>query len=153
MLKGFHPMNRRIAVSALAALLLSSSLAYSQSAPATVQAAEQEWYDALVAASGPRLNALIADDFAYQHPTGNTYDKADFVAQFTSKNVTVTKLGAVDRSVRDFGPTVVVYGSNAIEGMLGGQPYAGTIRWVNVWRNQNGGWRIVHRNSEILPQQ
>ncbi|MFC3002685.1 nuclear transport factor 2 family protein [Falsiroseomonas tokyonensis] len=35
--------------------------------------------------------------------------------------------------------------------MLAGQPYAGTMRFVNVWRNEGAGWRIVHRNSEILP--
>jgi ketosteroid isomerase-like protein len=145
-------MNRRIILSTLvAAAMLSALPAAGQTPPVSVQAAEQEWYDALVAASGPRLNALIADDFAYQHPTGNTYNKADFVQQFTSKNVTISKLGPVERRVRDYGPTVIVSGSNAIEGMLGGQAYAGTMRWVNIWRNQNGGWQIVHRNSEILP--
>ncbi len=140
---------RRILLAAAAAAALLPALPALAGAP-SVAAAEQEWYDALVAADGKRLDALIGDDFAYQHPTGNTYNKADFIKEFVSRNVTITSLGAVERKVRDFGPTVVVYGANPIGGMLAGQAYAGTIRWVNVWRQGPDGWRIVHRNSEIL---
>lgn len=118
---------------------------------ATVQAAETEWYEALMAASGSRLERMISADFAYQHPTGKTYNKADFIREFTSANVTVSRIGSVERAVRDFGETVVVYGSNPIAGRLAGQPYAGTIRFVNVWRKAGDEWRIVHRNSQILP--
>lgn len=142
--------NRRTLLTA-AALALALPAAAPAQTPSTIQAAEAEWYAALMAASGPRLEAIIADDFAYQHPTGNTYAKAPFIREFTSGNVTVSHIGAVERRVRDYGQTMIVYGSNPIEGMLGGQPYAGTMRFVNVWRNEGAGWRIVHRNSEILP--
>lgn len=138
-----------LAAAALALALPASALA--QAPMATIQAAEAEWYAALMAASGPRLEAIIADDFAYQHPTGNTYGKAAFIREFTSGNVTVARIGEVERRVRDHGQTVIVSGSNPIEGMLAGQAYAGTMRFVNVWRNEGAGWRIVHRNSEILP--
>jgi ketosteroid isomerase-like protein len=146
-------MSPRRTLLAAAVLVLALPAAAPARAPATIEAAEAEWYAALMAASGPRLDALIADDFAYQHPTGTTYAKAAFIAEFTSGNVTVARIGAVERRLRDYGQTVIVSGSNPIEGMLAGRPYAGTMRFVNVWRNEGAGWRIVHRNSEILPPQ
>lgn len=142
--------SRRLLLAAALVAGFASLAPAAFSAPATVEAAEKEWYDALIAADGPRLEALIGDDFAYQHPTGNTYGKAAFIAEFVSRNVTIDQLGAVERKVCDYGPTVVVYGANPIAGMLSGQRYAGTIRWVNIWRQDGAGWRIVHRNSQIL---
>lgn len=143
-------ISRRLLLAAALSAGFASLALPAFSASATVEAAEKEWYDALVAADGARLEALISDDFAYQHPTGNTYGKAAFIAEFVSRNVTIDQLGAFERKVRDYGPTVVVYGSNPIGGMLSGQRYAGTIRWVNIWRQDATGWRIVHRNSELL---
>jgi ketosteroid isomerase-like protein len=115
-----------------------------------ITSAETAWYDSLKAADGKALNKLLANDFAYQHPTGNTYDKKAVVDLFVSKKVTVTKVGSVARSCKMFGNTVVASGSNTIEGVLAGQPYAGTMRYVDVWHKSNGAWQLTHRNSEIL---
>jgi ketosteroid isomerase-like protein len=142
---------RSIIFAAVAATMTIAGANAQQSDLSTVQAAETEWYEALMAASGPRLERLLAGEFTYQHPTGNTYNKAEIVNTFATRAITVTKIGPVDRTVRDYGQTAVVFGSNHIEGVLSGQNYAGTIRFVNVWRNMNGTWQIVHRNSEILP--
>lgn len=134
-----------------AAAIIGLALPATLHAAGTVDAAETEWYDALMAADGTRLDTLLADEFTYQHPTGNTYPKSELIAQFTSGNVTVETLGEVERTVRDMGEVFVVHGSNPIGGMLGGQPYEGLIRWVNVWQDTDDGFRLVHRNSEILP--
>jgi ketosteroid isomerase-like protein len=145
-------MNRMIRAAVAAAVLAAAvPAAAAAETPGGVLAAEAEWYAALSEASRPRMDALIADDFAYQHPTGATYGKAEFVELFASRTVTVDTVGAADRTVRDHGPVAVVYGSNPIGGVLAGTPYAGTMRFVNVWRNDGGTWRLVHRNSELLP--
>jgi ketosteroid isomerase-like protein len=144
--------SRRTLLSLVTVIALSPSAVLAQ-LNRTIADAETEWYAALMAADGARLDALIADEFAYQHPSGRTYAKADFIREFTSKNVTVASIGAVRAATRDYGQTVIVYGDNPIAGMLAGQAYGGSIRFVNVWRQTDRGWRIVHRNSELLPQQ
>jgi ketosteroid isomerase-like protein len=117
---------------------------------AGVRAAEAAWYAALMNADGPKLKSILSEDFAYQHPSGNTYSKKEVVETFASKRITVSKLGDVNLKFRDYGSTVVAYGSNPIEGMLDGKPYQGNIRFVDVWRQVNGRWVMVHRNSQIL---
>ena len=141
-------MKHSTALIAFAAFIASPAWSDGRDA---VTAAETEWYEALVAADGDRLDALLDDAFRYQHPTGNTYSKDAFIEQFTSGNVTVETLGEVERTVRDLGDVTYVFGSNPISGMLGGQPYEGLIRWVNIWDEGEDGVRLIHRNSEILP--
>lgn len=141
--------------SLLAAVVLSAaalSLApQAQAQAVSVEAGEAAWYPSLESADAGRIAALLADDFAYQHPTGATYAKSDIVREFSTRNVTVDEVGPVERTLKTLGDATVVYGSNRIGGLLGGQRYAGTMRFVNVWRRDADGWRMVHRNSEILP--
>lgn len=140
-------------LTAVFALLTSQQLivaAYAEDCSADIQAVETAWYDDLKAADGKALDRLLAGEFTYLHPTGNTYDKATVIDMFASKKVTVANVGPVTRSCHNFGPTVIAYGASSIDGMLAGQPYAGTMRYVDVWHQDNGAWKLVHRNSEIL---
>jgi ketosteroid isomerase-like protein len=142
----------RIHLSVLLVALGATALpARADNVPPAVEAAETEWYAALMAADGARIDKLLDKDFHYQHPTGNTYDEKQIIDLFASKQVTVSKIGPVERSYRVLDETVIAFGSNQIEGMLNGQAYAGTIRFVDVWQNQAGAWQLIHRNSEILP--
>jgi ketosteroid isomerase-like protein len=141
-----------LAVTAAIALSFASTTALAKNNIDSVKAAEKAWYAALMNADGAGLEKLLDKDFAYQHPSGNTYSKAEVVTTFSSKRITVTKIGDVSLKFRDYGSTVVAYGVNPIEGMLDGKPYAGNIRFVDVWRMRNGAWKLAHRNSQILAQ-
>jgi ketosteroid isomerase-like protein len=70
---------------------------------------------------------------------------------FGGGEITVRKAGPLQASLRDFGDTVVTHGTRWFEGEAKDQPYAGTLRFVNVWhRNSQGRWQLTHRNSELL---
>jgi ketosteroid isomerase-like protein len=133
---------------ALLALPLASALADTRS---EVLQAEEQFAQALATRSRTAMTAVLSPDFLYQHVTGNTYTRDDIVRLFGGGEITVRKAGPLQAALRDYGSTVVTHGTRWFEGELQGQPYAGTLRFVNVWhRDADGRWRLTHRNSELL---
>ncbi len=98
-----------------------------------------------------RLTQLIADDFVYQHGSGQNLSKEAYIDLLITDGITVIERGPLDLSVRDYGDTVITYGSSPMAGEVFGQSYAGNLRFMNVWQRQpNGDWALTHRNSELL---
>ncbi len=114
-------------------------------------AAEETFASALASRSPQAMTQVLSEDFLYQHVTGNTFTRADIVRIFGSGEITVTKAGPLKAELRDYGDTVISYGTRWFEGELKGQPYAGTLRFVNVWHKRpDGRWVLTHRNSQLL---
>jgi hypothetical protein len=109
------------------------------------------WLESLKTANDEALNQLISPSFAYQHPSGNTYTKAEVIDAFTgSKRITVAEYGPISLRFHKLSDTVISYGEHTIAGTLDGQPYSGKMRFVNTWnRRSTGKWQLVHRMSEI----
>ena len=113
--------------------------------------AEEQFAQALATRSTQAMTQVMSADFLYQHVTGNTYTRDDIVRIFGGGEITVTKAGPLQATLRDYGNTVVTHGTRWFEGALKSQPYAGTLRFVNVWhRGADGRWQLTHRNSELL---
>jgi ketosteroid isomerase-like protein len=135
---------------ALAALILATGpvLADTRS---EVLAAEERFASALASRSAQQMTQVMSTDFLYQHVTGNTYTRDDIVRIFGSGEITVTKAGPLKAELRDYGNTVITHGTRWFEGELKGQPYAGNLRFVDVWhKGADGRWLLTHRNSELL---
>lgn len=133
------------------AALLGLSLSALGDTRSEVLRAEEQFAQALASRSEPAMTAVMSTDFVYQHVTGNTYTRADIVRIFGGGEITVSKTGPLRTELRDYGNTVVSHGTRWLEGELNGQPYAGNLRFVNVWhRAPDGRWQLTHRNSELL---
>ncbi|MEM8807470.1 MAG: nuclear transport factor 2 family protein [Cyanobacteria bacterium P01_G01_bin.38] len=116
---------------------------------------EEEWLNAVQFESKlalqSRLEGLIANDFVYQHGSGQNLTKAVYIDLLVKGDITVADRGPLDLSVRDYGDTVITYGSSSMTGRVFGAPYDGDLRFINVWRQQpDGQWILTHRNSELL---
>ena len=99
------------------------------------------------------MQAMLSEDFVYQHGSGQNFTKAEYVELLSKGEITVEKLGELDLSVRDYGGTVISYGSSPMSGQIFGNAYSGRLRFVNTWqKDKNGGWRLTHRNSELLAE-
>lgn len=112
---------------------------------------EASFYQAFLDRSGDAMAEIFADDFIYQHGSGAIYDKAAFIELVDSEAVVVTRADTPDLTFRDFGNTVVAFGSGRVDGTFGPDGFSTNLRFVNVWHNKDGSWRLVHRNSELLP--
>jgi ketosteroid isomerase-like protein len=145
-----------LAISGTVPLLHNSNPMAVRAQAATVTTEEQIrpletlWLESLMKADGPALERLLSPQFAYQHPSGNTYSKAEVMDAFVSKRITVTKYGPISLRFHNLGNIVISYGEHTISGVLDGGPYAGKMRFVNTWsRRSNGEWVLVHRMSEL----
>lgn len=122
---------------------------------ATFTSIEEEWLNAVQFETESELQArlvqLIADDFVYQHGSGQNLTKETYIDLLITGGITVIERGPLDLSVRDYGDTVITYGSSSMAGEVFGTPYDGNLRFVNVWQRQpNGVWTLTHRNSELI---
>ena len=66
----------------------------------------EEWVKALSARDGATLDRLMADDFVFSYPLEGD-DKAQFIADCVSGNLTVKHIHRDQISVRVFGPTAM----------------------------------------------
>lgn len=116
-----------------------------------IQTVELSFNDAAKDAASADLQTLIADDFVYQHGSGETYDKATYISLLVTGAITVETRGPLAIKLHDFGAVAVAYGESPMSGKLDGAAYNGRLRFLNIWRKQDGRWRLTHRNSELLP--
>ncbi|MGL5942603.1 MAG: nuclear transport factor 2 family protein [Waterburya sp.] len=118
---------------------------------------ELQWLTAVKnspkAALKAMMQEMLSEDFVYQHGSGQNFTKAKYIRLLSKGEITVEKLGKLDLSIRDYGETVISYGSSPMTGKLFGNPYSGRLRFINVWhKDKNGSWHLTHRNSELLSE-
>jgi ketosteroid isomerase-like protein len=129
-------------------VLLSSAFAHANE---TIHALETQFVDGVQFVRTADLERILADDFVYQHGSGRNLDRKTFIDLATTGGITVAKRGPLDLSFRDYGDTVISYGESTMAGTVFGNVYDGRLRFVNVWHQEQGRWRLAHRNSELLP--
>jgi len=155
-MKNLFFRSRRAAAAATLMLPLATALSLSSiearaDTRSDVLAAEERFASALAARSPHAMTEIMSPDFLYQHVTGNTYTRADIVRIFGGGEITVNKTGPLIAELRDYGNTVITYGTRWLEGELKGQQYAGKLRFVNVWhKGGDGRWQLTHRNSQLV---
>lgn len=132
---------------ALATFASSGSLADTKS---EIEAQEAALYDAFLRADADTMREIFAEDFLYQHGSGIDFDETSFSALIEDGTAVVTRAETPSLSLKDFGSTVVSSGASQVEGLIGGDPFAGTLRFVNVWHREAGKWYLHHRNSEFI---
>ena len=67
---------------------------------------------------------------------------------FSGGHVTVDELVVVPLS-EDVAYTV---GIERVEGKVGGEPIRGEWRATNIYRREDGGWKIVHHHADASPE-
>lgn len=43
-------------------------------------------------------------------------------------------------------------GTERLEGKVGGEPFRGEVRTTNIYRREDGGWKIVHHHADASPE-
>lgn len=134
---------------AILALVLSASNAHAGTDDEII-ARERAFYDAFIEVDAETMEDIFADDFLYQHGSGQDFNETEFLDFFASQTAVVTRADTPDMVIRDFGETVVTSGSGYVAGQFGTEPFGATLRFVNVWHRQDGVWRLYTRNSQFV---
>ena len=142
-----------IRVLLLASALVMAGPLYAQTETEhEITARERAFYASFLAADTVAMADIFADAFLYQHGSGQDFTEAQFLALIASKTAVVTRAAPPELLIRDFGDTAVTTGASHVEGVIGENPFGGTLRFVNVWRRDDGVWRLHLRNSQFVGQ-
>ena len=125
-----------------------------------VQEASNTFYNALNQMVNGNAEALKAiwshsGQVSTMHPVGgrqigwdevwNTWDQ---VALVSSEGKVVLK----DQVIRVEGSLAYETGTEDAEFKIAGNKAAGAVRVTNIYRNEDGNWKIVHHHTDLAPE-
>ncbi|MDE4912365.1 MULTISPECIES: nuclear transport factor 2 family protein [Methylobacterium] len=143
-------VSRRVAlVAAIAAPVLIRAVPGTAAGPdaAAVEQAVDALTQALLAADGPALDALVLDGLSYGHSSGQVQDKTAFVETLTSKRSAFPSITLSDRSVSVVGDDAVARHVFTGEVVSGGKTAPVHIGVMQVWHRDQGRWRLLARQA------
>jgi hypothetical protein len=100
---------------------------------------ERQWAEAEFKHDAAFLDRILDDRFILIDQQGRTQDKAAFVA--TSLKSAMGPQTLSDETVRIFGDTAVILGTDTAQPSDGKAPYS--VRYVTVYVRRKGRWRAV----------
>ena len=114
-------------------------------------ALDQKRMEASVKQDFATLESIIADDLIYTHSTARIDTKESLIGNMKSGSTVYTGLEASDVVAQDLGSAVVLTGVARVNVNSNGNPVSFGIRFVNVYANRGGEWKMVTWQSTKTP--
>jgi ketosteroid isomerase-like protein len=126
-------------------------------AAATTQATPEEASNAMdraiAAGDAVALPPLIAPDFLWVRSGGARTDKAAFLKALTSPGVKIDPYTPANSRWLKSGDLAVHSATNALTGSENGERFVDRHNFVDVWRRDPEGWRLVYTQITAIPAQ
>lgn len=106
--------------------------------------ADQERLDAMMTGNVSALARVLSDELVFVHSDGRVESKGDYVKNLLAGDTAYEK--AVTADVRTLEPAkgvVILIGAQTMRKRLGGTWSDVSLRFMSVWRNEDGDWRMV----------
>lgn len=97
------------------------------------------------------LDDLLHDDLLFNGPDGQTGTKALDLTNYRSGGVQLSRAEAHDRSMSAIGDVVVVAVTVTLEGSYLGFRVDGRYRYLRVWKQMGGAWRVIAGSVVAMP--
>ena len=117
-----------------------------------VIALDRERMQAMTGKDVAKLNNLICKDLVYTHSSARLDTKESLIGNMESGATVYTQCTPSGVEAQDLGDTVVLTGRADITVEANGNPNSFSVRFTDVWQNQNGQWRMVAWQSTKLPE-
>ncbi|MCC6414554.1 MAG: nuclear transport factor 2 family protein [Opitutaceae bacterium] len=121
---------------------------------AEVRAADTRRIMATIAGDAERVAELLSDDLRYGHADGRLQSKADFLAAVRSNRMRYEAYDyeemQIERAADDI---AVITGRASLRVRTTEQHLAFRLRFLALWRNEAGVWRLLAYQSTQLPPQ
>jgi ketosteroid isomerase-like protein len=111
---------------------------------------ERDWVKASATKDAAALGKILGDDWVMQGPLG-TMKKAEVLADLKSGDSKIESITLGDMSVRVFGDTAIVMGSNDEKSSYKGKDTSGRYTWVDVFVKRKGHWQAVASQGTLMP--
>jgi hypothetical protein len=99
---------------------------------------------AMGASDGAALAKILSDEVLFIHSDGRIEAKADYIKNMTAGDTAYTDLKTADVQARQIAADVVVLaGAQEMKKKLGAEWTDTKLRFLSVWRNEAGTWRMI----------
>lgn len=132
--------------------MLGTSLAAASEAFTAVKAADIARMQAAISGDATRLGELLADDLTYGHSNGRMQTKAEFIAAVASNQMKYEAFDYEETALKETAPGVVTMtGCIRLKVSRAEVRVEFVVRFLAVWRNEAGRWRLQAYQSTRLP--
>jgi ketosteroid isomerase-like protein len=127
----------------LLGLLLPAMMLAAEDPAAAVLRADQTRLAAMMAGDAAALNRLMSDALVFVHSDGRTESKADYVKNMLAGDTAYTNARTSDvQTLRPSADVVVIIGVQDMRKKLGETWSDVHLRFMAIWRNESGTWRM-----------
>jgi ketosteroid isomerase-like protein len=137
----FSGLRRALFVVALFGAVLAKA---AESPTDIVQRIDQSRLEAMRKGDGTALARVFSDEMVFIHSDGRSESKKDYVKNMTAGDTAYTDIKTYDVNVRQIAPEVILLsGAQDMRKKLGSTWSDIKIRFLSVWKNEGGTWRMV----------
>ena len=123
--------------------LMAASL-QAQTPLEAVHKADELRIKAMMAGDGAALGRVLSDALVFAHSDGRIESKADYVKNMMAGDTAYTNGRTLEVKSEQISPDVVVrFGRQQMKKKLGPTWSDLDLRFMSVWRNEGGTWRMV----------
>jgi len=119
---------------------------------AAIIALDKKRMDVTVKQDLDALSDILADDLVYTHTSARVDTKESLIGNIKSGAAVYTALEASEVDAKDLGSAVVLTGVARVSVTSNGRPNSFGMRFVNVYANRGGEWKMVVWQSTRLPE-
>jgi ketosteroid isomerase-like protein len=116
-----------------------------------IAALEDARYRAMIAGDLEGLARSLSDRLTYTHSNAHVESKAEYIASVGKGVFKYRDIKIAERQIRAAGGAVLVTGRITIDILLDGQPKMLQSRFLNVWVEEGGDWRMIAWQSTPIP--
>lgn len=132
------------ALLSLLALALALPRLAAEPAVISVLRADKARLAAMMAGDGEALGRLLSDQLRFVHSDGRVEAKTDYVKNLMAGDTAYADAKTSELETTQISPEVVVIlGAQEMRKRLGPDWSTVRLRYLAVWRNENGTWRMV----------
>jgi ketosteroid isomerase-like protein len=117
----------------------------------SVQQSEEAWRQAVLSGEADVLEYLLDDEYVFVDPMGSVTRKHSDLSVHRRGIFHMNQFDVADRDIHEFDSVATVCFSAHAVGTFHGAPFAGTFRYLRVWRRANGAWRLISSSATELP--
>lgn len=111
---------------------------------AAVLRADQARLAAMMAGDGAALGRLMSEELVFVHSDGRTESKADYVKNMLAGDTQYADAKTADvRTMEPAAGVVILFGAQQMRKRLGPTWSEVKLRFMAVWREERGAWRMV----------
>jgi ketosteroid isomerase-like protein len=127
-----------------AALICATQTSFAEPAVISALRADKARLAAMMAGDGEALARLMSDQLRFVHSDGRVESKADYVKNLMAGDTAYAEAKTSELETTQVSPdVVVVIGVQEMRKRLGPTWSDIKLRYLAVWRNESGAWRMI----------